>query len=157
MSEEQKKATATLTDDDIVTEKGREVGRRTAVGLLGAAAAASAVAMTGCVVRRPANVVVVGASTGITDRDGGPCADPAGNGRGVTGITDADAGGCADPAGRGRGAGARQVVVQQPQGLTDNDSGACADPAGGGRGYSGMTDSDGGYCSDPGGRGVRGY
>lgn len=40
--------------------------------------------------------------TGITDNDGGPCADPAGGGRGHTGLTDSDAGGCADPAGRGR-------------------------------------------------------
>ena len=40
--------------------------------------------------------------TGITDHDGGPCADPAGGGRGNTGLTDSDAGGCADPAGRGR-------------------------------------------------------
>jgi hypothetical protein len=39
---------------------------------------------------------------GITDSDGGPCADPAGGGRGHSGLTDSDSGGCADPAGRGR-------------------------------------------------------
>jgi hypothetical protein len=157
MSEKEKNAAATLAEDDIVSEKGREVGRRDAVGLLGAAAAVSAVALsTGCAIRRPARVVVVGQRTGITDRDGGPCADPAGGGRGVSGVTDADAGGCADPAGRGRGA-VQQVVVQQPVGITDRDGGPCADPAGGGRGVSGTTDSDGGYCSDPAGRGRRGY
>lgn len=155
MSENEKKAPSTLTEDDIVTDKGRDVGRRHAVGLLGVAAAGAVAVSTGCVVRRTPGVVVV--NRGITDRDGGPCADPAGGGRGVSGITDADAGGCSDPAGRGRGAGPRTVVVQQPAGLTDRDAGACSDPAGGGRGYSGLTDSDRGYCSDPGGRGRRGY
>jgi hypothetical protein len=47
-------------------------------------------------------------TTGITDSDGGPYADPAGNGRGssrggYTGITDSDGGPYADPAGQGRG------------------------------------------------------
>ena len=45
----------------------------------------------------------------MTDSDGGPYADPAGNGRGTyrgggyTGLTDSDGGPYADPAGNGRG------------------------------------------------------
>ncbi len=41
--------------------------------------------------------------TGLTDADGGACADNSGYGRGNTGYTDADSGSCGDPGGRGRG------------------------------------------------------
>ncbi len=160
MSEKETKPT-TLTDEEIVSDDRKELGRRNAISLLGVGVAGAMALATGCV--RRARVVTVVQGTGITDRDGGPCADPGGNGRGVSGITDSDGGACADPVNRGRG-GAR-VVVQQPQpvrvqvqtGITDRDGGQCADPAGGGRGYSGLTDSDGGYCSDPAGRGRSGY
>ncbi|WP_412545529.1 hypothetical protein [Maricaulis sp. MIT060901] len=41
--------------------------------------------------------------TGVTDSDGGACADTSGYGRGNTGYTDSDGGACSDPGGRGRG------------------------------------------------------
>lgn len=41
--------------------------------------------------------------TGLSDSDGGACADAGGHGRGNTGFTDSDSSGCVDPAGRGRG------------------------------------------------------
>ena len=174
MSEKDPKKT--LNDEDIVTEKGRDVGRRKALHLASGAAAFGAVALaTGC--RRRSVVVAAG---GITDADGGQCADPANQGRGNSGITDSDGGVCADPAGRGRGGGgaAVQVQTQRPytgitdsdggsyadpagygrggggsSGITDADGGQCADPAGNGRGNSGCTDADGGMCADPAGRG----
>lgn len=162
MSDDEKKP-ATLSEDDIETTEGRELGRRGAISLLGVGAASAVALATGCARRARVVQVTTVQATGITDRDGGPCADPGGNGRGFTNITDADGGACADPVNRGRGGGQR-VYVQQPSqvvrvqtGITDNDYGACSDPAGGGRGYSGLTDSDGGYCSDPGGRGRSGY
>lgn len=166
----------TLTDEDIVSEKGRSTGRRKALHMAGGAAAIGALALaTGCGRRRRTVVV----TQGITDADGGACADPAGGGRGNSGVTDADGGQCADPAGRGRGGGGPQVQVQAQApytgitdsdggpnadpagygrgaaatGVTDSDGGRCADPAGNGRGYSGCTDADGGQCADPAGRG----
>jgi hypothetical protein len=174
MSEKGKKPEpVTLTDEDIVSSKGREVGRRSMVGMLGVGAAAGAVALaTGC--RRA--VVVRTVATGITDGDGGACADPAGGGRGNTGVTDADQHPCYDPPGRGRAVGG-QVVVQQPvqqRVIVQQPGVACTDSdphdaagrgvrcAGGVRvqvgGRSGITDSDGGPCADPAGsgRGVTG-
>lgn len=174
MSNEDRDGQKTLTDEEIVTTKGRDVGRRKALHMASGAAALGAIALaTGC--RRRRAVVVQG---GITDSDGGPCADPAGQGRGNSGITDSDGGQCADPAGRGRGGATVQVQGQRPYtgitdsdggqyadpagygrgapqttGITDSDGGRCADPAGNGRGYSGCTDADGGVCADPAGRG----
>ncbi len=92
-------------------------------------------------------------ATGITDRDSGSYADPAGRGRGGqplrTGLTDGDAGAYADPAGGGRG-----TYRSGFQGsVTDGDSGQWSDPAGHGRGRSGLSDSDGGPYADPAGRG----
>lgn len=82
-------------------------------------------------------------ASGVTDSDGGPDADPVGNGRG-TGVSDSDSGAGADPAGKGRGHGS---------GVTDRDSGAHADPAGEGRGRERLTDRDIGFQADPIGRG----
>lgn len=83
-------------------------------------------------------------ATGFTDRDGGPDADPAGNGRGPQGVTDNDTGATADPVGQGRGTAS----------VTDNDTGASADPVGQGRGtHTGITDSDSGAEADPAGQG----
>jgi hypothetical protein len=64
-----------------------------------------------------------GGGTGITDRDSGPGADPAGRGRGtdpsqsrgegpVTGVTDSDYGTSADPPQRGRGTQLHQRNAQ---------------------------------------------
>jgi hypothetical protein len=160
MADDSKKlaATQTLNDEDIVTEK--DVPRRKMLGFAAVGAASAVALATGCGRRRVVRVQTVQTVSGITDRDAGQYADPAGNGRGTTqvvvqqasGITDSDSGQYADPAGNGRGG-----VVVQGTGVTDNDSGPCADPGGGGRGYSGLTDSDGGTCSDPGGRGRSGY
>src|SRR5262245_41102833 len=100
---------ATLTDEDGVSEKGRDVGRRGMISLLGISAAGAVALTAGCY--RRARVVAV---AGGTDGDSGPCADPAGGGRGVTGVTDGDQGqyGCTDPVNRGRGAqGQQQQVV----------------------------------------------
>ncbi|HJL17509.1 MAG TPA: hypothetical protein RMH99_17710 [Sandaracinaceae bacterium LLY-WYZ-13_1] len=165
-------ARRTLRDEEIVRD-GRAVGRRRALGLVGAGAAGAVALATGCGGRVRATPVA--RNSGITDSDGGPCADPAGNGRGVTGITDSDGGQCADPVNRGRGGVAQTSGVTDSDsgayadpagagrggavqtGITDSDGGPCADPAGGGRGHSGMTDSDGGPCADPAGRGTSGY
>jgi len=157
MSDEAKRGstTRTLTEEEILTEKPRDIGRRDAVSLFGVVAAGAVAFATGC--RRRVHTVQV-VQSAITDNDRGPCSDPINGGRGVSGITDSDTVGCADPVNRGRGGG--RVVQVQPvyqQGITDRDGGPCADPGGGGRGYSGLTDSDGGYCSDPGGRGRTGY
>jgi hypothetical protein len=178
MSENEKKqeGTKTLLDDEIVSERGdgKDVSRRSMIGAIGAIAAggAAAAVLPGCYVRRPGVVYAaqpqgavyvqqpqaqVRYSTGVTDSDGGPYADPAGQGRGqrrqaYTGITDSDGGAYADPGGYGRG------VYGRASGLTDSDSGAYADPAGNGRGtgrqgYTGITDSDGGAYADPAGQG----
>lgn len=167
----------TLTDDDIEVSKKRGFGRRTAVRIGSAATVGSAMALaTGCRPRRRV-VRVQTVSGGLTDNDGGPCADPVNGGRGNSGITDSDGGACADPGGRGRGGGGGgggTGITDSDggpnadaagygrggggaSGITDSDGGPCSDPGGNGRGYSGMTDSDGGTCSDPGGRGRRGY
>ncbi len=145
--------TKTLDDEEIVSERGRAVGRRKALHLAGGAAAFGAVALaTGCGRRR----TVVVQQAAITDQDGGPCADPVNGGRGNSGLTDQDAGQCADPVGRGR-TGNQVVQPQQPYtGITDSDGGQYADPAGygrGGGGASGITDSDGGAYADPAGNG----
>jgi|SRR6056297_2639682 len=105
-----------LSDDEVVTR--RRMNRRSLLGLAGAGAVgAAAFVATG----RPAQAQV-------TDSDGGPFADPAGNGRG----------------------GVRT-------GLTDSDGGQWADPPGGGRWGSGLTDSDNGPITDPAGNGRRGW
>ena len=87
---------STLSEDDIEVEK-KSYGRRAAVRLGGVAVVGSAmVLVTGC--RRRGRVVrVQTVSAGMTDSDGGPCADPVNGGRGNSGITDNDGGGCADP------------------------------------------------------------
>ncbi|MEI8255599.1 MAG: hypothetical protein WCJ30_08010, partial [Deltaproteobacteria bacterium] len=92
-------------------------------------------------------------TTGVTDRDTGSYADPAGRGRGGqplrTGLTDGDSGAYADPGGGGRG-----TYRSGFQGsVTDGDSGQWSDPAGHGRGRSGLTDNDSGPYADPAGRG----
>tara|TARA_R110002073_G_scaffold184636_1_gene343046 strand:+ start:45 stop:569 length:525 start_codon:yes stop_codon:yes gene_type:complete len=108
-------------------------------------------------------------ASGVTDSDGGPDADPVGNGRG-TGVSDSDSGATADPAGQGRGTGtgvsdsdsgetadpAGQGRGHGEGGVTDRDSGAHADPAGEGRGRVRITDSDVGFHADPIGRGQGG-
>lgn len=175
MADESKKdrPKRSLDDEEIVSAKEPDVGRRKALGMFGITAASAVALATGCGRRRARAVRVQ--TGGITDNDSGPCADPAGGGVGVTGITDNDGGQCADAVNRGRG-GARQVSgitdsdagrYADPAGngrggggrtgITDRDRGPCADPAGGGRGYSGLTDSDAGTCADPGGRGRSGY
>jgi hypothetical protein len=88
-----KKPQATLNDDDVTTRRG--VGRRSFIlGTLGGTAA-----LAGCV---PTQTTY---ATGLTDRDLGAYADPAGNGRGrrFAGVTDSDIGFTADPAGGGTG------------------------------------------------------
>jgi hypothetical protein len=161
MSENDPKSKKTLSDDEIVSERPSEeksVGRRSVLGVLGSLAAggASATVMAGCWPR-----IRYGGRgayrSGITDSDGGPYADPAGNGRGsrrsgYTGITDSDGGPYADPAGSGRGR------VGYTSGITDSDGGPYADPAGNGRGrsgggYTGHTDADGGPYADRAGYG----
>lgn len=102
-------------------------------------------------------------ATGITDSDGGPDADPVGNGRG-TGVTDSDSGESADRAGYGQGTGVtdedsgesadRAGYGRGPRSVTDRDGGPHADPAGEGRGTERHTDTDTGFGSDPIGRGV---
>ncbi len=151
MSEVDEKPNKTLTDEDIEEVK-QPLGRRKALGFAGVSAAGAVALATGCGRRRVIRVQTAPHyAGGITDHDGGPCADPAGQGRGNSGITDSDGGQCADPGGRGRGGGGHHEHYQT--GITDSDGGPCADPGGGGRGYSGRTDSDGGQCADPAGRG----
>ena len=146
MRERDEEPTKTLTDEDIEEVK-QPLGRRKALSFAGVSAAGAVALATGCGRRRIIRVQ----TGGVTDADGGPCADPAGGGRGNSGITDSDGGACADPGGRGRGGGGG--YRGGGTGITDSDGGPCADPAGGGRGYSGRTDSDGGACADPAGRG----
>lgn len=107
-----KKQQITLTDDDVTTRRG--LGRRSFIlGTLGGTAA-----LAGCV---PTQTPY---ASGLTDRDAGPSADPAGNGRRhvFAGFTDSDSGYFADPAGQGRGRSA----------CTDSDI-AFGDPIGSGR------------------------
>ena len=166
----------TLEDSDIVSNHAaeKEVSRRSMLGTVGSIAlgGAASTVMAGCYRRavvvgpRAPNAVVVGPqvqyqqqqwASGVTDSDGGPYADPAGNGRGAqrqvcSGITDSDGGPGADPGGCGRGR------VGMTSGITDSDGGPYADPAGNGRGnvrqgYTGITDSDGGPYADPAGSG----
>ena len=166
----------TLEDSDIVSnpDAEREVSRRSMLGAVGTIAigGAASTVMAGCYRRavvvgpRAPNAVVVAPqvqyqqqqwTSGVTDSDGGPYADPAGNGRGAhrqqcSGITDSDGGPGADPGGCGRGR------MGMTSGITDSDGGAYADPAGNGRGnvrqgYTGITDSDGGPYADPAGSG----
>lgn len=109
----------TLTDDQITS---KPMTRRRAMfgAVTGAGAVAAGAAALGT--SRPAQAQV-------TDADGGPFADPAGQGRG----------------------GVRT-------GLTDADGGQWADPPGGGRWGSGLTDSDyGPYFTDQAGNGRRGF
>lgn len=114
MDDQKKKKS--LDPNDIQTEhKGEEVSRRSVLGILGTlgASGAAAAVLPGCFrVRRAGGGTTVvaggGYATGVTDSDGGPYADPAGNGRGTvrhgyTGLTDSDGGPYADPAGHGRG------------------------------------------------------
>lgn len=139
MSDETKKS---LTETDITSAP---VGRRSVLGLIGAAGAGAAL-IAGTT--KPAEAA--------TDGDAGQAADPAGRGRGyprarASGQTDRDSGNLADPAGNGRGGAA-----QRRAGITDNDAGATADPAGNGRGngrgrQSGTTDRD--PSADPAGNG----
>lgn len=77
------------------------------------------------------------AHSGLSDRDSGSHADPAGNGRGGPearrrGVSDADQGSGADPVRRGRGPAHRSAGAR-PRfrgGSADTDSGATADATG---------------------------
>src|SRR5690606_16809557 len=102
MSDEAKKSKRTLAEEDIVTERPRDIGRRDAVSLFGIVAAGAVAFATGC--RRRVHTVQV-VQSAITDNDYGPCSDPVNRGRGVSGITDSDSVGCVDPVNRGRGGG----------------------------------------------------
>ena len=118
MSKNEKKQSVTLADDEIRSE--RRVGRRGALGVLGAgiagALAAGALGATqGARAQTPEELA--------SDSDSGGNADPAGRGR--TGHTDRDSGPQADRAGRG---------VCAERGHTDSDGGNNADQAGRGRG-----------------------
>lgn len=106
----------TLTEGDIQTEE-RAVGRRRALGILGAGVVGGAVVVTGAL-GQPQT-----AHAKASDSDSGPGSDPAGRGR--TGHTDRDSGAGADQPGRG---------VCAERGTTDSDSGGGADQAGRGRG-----------------------
>lgn len=101
----------TLRSEDIVTD--RKVGRRGALGVLGASVlgVAAATAVGGAANRAEAKA-----------NDSDPN-DAAGHGR--TGFTDRDSGGSSDGAGRG---------VCAERGHSDSDNGAGSDPAGRGRG-----------------------
>jgi len=155
----------TLVDAQIDSESSK-VDRRSALKVigatvLGAGAATVASSMLGCIVQTQPQPVVY--SSGVTDGDAGPYADPSGGGRGprrsvYTGVTDSDnsaSGQVQDPGGYGRGHHGHQGWTS---GLTDSDGGSYADPAGNGRGqarmgYTGLTDSDGGPYADQGGHG----
>lgn len=130
MSEEKKSGLGrTLSDADVVTEH-KKLGRRSSLVAIGAAAVGAAI------------VGVPGTAEACTDRDPN---DPAGRGRG-NGITDRDTGYGADPAGCGRNTG----YAPRPSGYTDRDPN---DPAGNGRGPRACSDSDGGPYGDPAGNG----
>lgn len=124
-----------LRSDEIVTE--REIGRRSALGVIGATVAGAVAATAGFGASNPTR------AKAQSDSDTGPHADPPGRGR--TGLTDSDRGRNADRPGYGRG----------PRGCTDSDGGSYADPAGNGRCHRNCSDSDGGQYADPAGRGRR--
>jgi hypothetical protein len=130
MSDESKKdkSLRTLTDDEVETERSL-VGRRSSLALLGAAlvgagaVVAPSKAEAQCTDRDPGDRAGRGRGNGVSDRDSGRRADPAGCGRGgprTSGITDRDPN---DPAGNGRGA----------RRCSDSDGGRYADPVGAGR------------------------
>jgi len=118
-----------------MAKKAQIVSRRSFVGLITGAAAATVISTP--VVAQQANTGRTDSDpndragygrTGITDSDSN---DRAGYGRGSSGITDSDTGSNRDCAGRGRGS---------TTGNTDSDSGGGADQGGNGR--TGSTDSD---------------
>ena len=115
MSDNNEKKPTTLTDDEMVTEA--HVGRRSALGLIGAGVVGAAVAAA--VTAKPSTAH----AQGPNDSDSGPNADAPGHGR--TGATDRDSGPHADGPGRG---------VCRLRNHTDSDSGPGADGAGRGRG-----------------------
>ena len=129
-ADEKTNAKRTLSDADVATEHPK-LGRRSSLVALGAAAVGAA-----------AIVSVPGTAAACTDRDPN---DPAGRGRG-NGITDRDGGPSADPAGCGRGTS----YAPRPTGFTDRDPN---DAAGNGRGPRACSDADGGPYGDPAGRG----
>lgn len=102
-----------------MAKKAQSVSRRSFVGLITGAAAATVIATP-----------VMAQRSGVTDSDTGGGEDPAGNGRGQN-VTDSDTGTNRDCAGRGRGS---------TTGQSDSDSGGSADPGGNGR--TGRTDAD---------------
>jgi len=145
MSDEKK----TLSEEDIDTERG--VGRRSAMGVIGASVAAAAGVMA---------FEVPEAEAQCTDSDGGRFADPGGRGRRCrrrTGCSDPDGGRWADPAGRGRRCSrVRRRRRRRSRGCTDSDGGRFADAAGRGRRCRrSCSDPDGGRWADPAGRGRR--
>lgn len=105
----------TLSDDEMVTEA--HLGRRSALGLIGAGFVGAAVA--GAITTRSSEAHAQGPS----DSDSGPNADRPGHGR--TGATDRDSGANADGPGRG---------VCRLRRHTDSDSGGNADGVNRGRG-----------------------
>ena len=115
MSDKNEKKPTTLTDDEMVTEA--HVGRRSALGLIGAGIVGAAVA--GTITAKPSTAN----AQSVADSDSGPNADRPGHGR--TGATDRDSGPNSDGPGRG---------VCRLRHHTDSDSGAGADGAGQGRG-----------------------
>ncbi|MCZ7682782.1 MAG: hypothetical protein M5U28_29905 [Sandaracinaceae bacterium] len=149
----QTKQPKTLAEDELTTE--RVVGRRSALGVIGVVLGAGGLSVLGAgaleseaeaqsdrdvgryadspaqAPRQPPRPPPRRARSGITDSDGGPGADPAGNGRGGrggrSGCSDSDGGRFADPGGAGRrcGGGRRRC--------SDSDGGQYADPGGAGR------------------------
>lgn len=114
MSDNEKKPT-TLTDEEMVTEA--HLGRRSALGLIGAGVVSAAVGAA--VTAKPSTAN----AQSVSDSDSGPNADAPGHGR--TGQTDRDSGPNADGPGRG---------VCRLRHFTDSDSGGGADGARQGRG-----------------------
>lgn len=113
MAEKHEKTSATLTDDEI--SAAPRVGRRSALGLLGATLlGAAAVTLPGREAR---------AQQGPNDNDSGPNADAPG--RGVTGHSDRDSGPSEDRPNHG---------VCALRGTTDSDAGPSADGPRRGRG-----------------------
>ncbi|MFO0692830.1 MAG: hypothetical protein U0230_04690 [Polyangiales bacterium] len=128
---DEKKTPKSLTETDIVTTE--RVGRRGALGILGATVVGAAVTAVG--------LGAPGRAKAATDSDSGPNADAAG--RGSSGRSDSDSGPNADRAGHGRGG----------SGASDSDSGPNADAAG--HGSTGRSDSDSGPNADRAGHGHR--
>ncbi len=106
----------TLTDDEMVSSEG--MGRRTALGMIGAGVVGAAVGAA--VGLRPETAQ---AQSGPNDSDSGPGEDAPG--RGVTGASDRDSGPNEDRPNHG---------VCARRGVTDSDSGNGADGASHGRG-----------------------